>query len=88
MQLRDLSKETTHDATMVHQKQLQAERQIAELHLTISKLESNLREAEKTASNASGPSERSSQDEEMQKQLQLLSEEVVRLRDRVANHNR
>lgn len=87
MQLRDLSKETTQEATTVHQKQLQAERQIAEMQLTISKLESSLREAGKSPLRDSSSSERSPQDEEMAQQIKILSEEVVRLRDKVANHN-
>jgi hypothetical protein len=73
---------------MVHQKQLQADRQIAELQLTISKLENSLREAEKASPQAIPGSEIFQQDEEMAKQIKLLSEEVVRLRDKVANHNR
>ena len=73
---------------MGQQKQLQAERQIAELQLTISKLENSLREASKTTPRATGASEQSSQDEELQQQIQMLSDEVVRLRDKVANQNR
>jgi chromosome segregation ATPase len=86
MQLRNLSKETKQEATTVHQKQLQAERQIAEMSLTISKLEASLREVERDGFPESMSSEQSIKEDEMAKRIQLLSEEVVRLRDKIASH--
>jgi chromosome segregation ATPase len=86
MQLRDLSKETKQEATTVHQKQLQADRQIADMSLTISKLEASLREAERNGFQASTSLEQSIKEDEMSKQIQLLSEEVVRLHDKIAGH--
>jgi chromosome segregation ATPase len=82
-----LSKETTQEATKVHAKQLQYDRQIADMSLTISKLEASLREAEKVGLRDSASSESSTQDAEMSKQIKALSEEVIRLRDRVNNQN-
>jgi hypothetical protein len=87
MQLRNLSKETTHEATMVHAKQLQYDRQIADMSLTISKLEASLREAEKPGNGDLAASEESLHDQEMSSQIKLLSEEVVKLRDKVASQN-
>jgi Cu/Ag efflux protein CusF len=86
MQLRELSKETKQEAMMVHQKQLQAERTIAKMSLTISTLETSLQEAEKNGFSASATSEQSMKEDEMVKRVQLLSEEVVRLHDKIAGH--
>ncbi|KAG7374488.1 hypothetical protein IV203_013583 [Nitzschia inconspicua] len=87
IQLRDLSKETAQEATNVQQKQLQAERKIADMSLTISKLEARLREEKKKDPEASASSERTVEKVEMANQIQLLSEEVVRLRDKIADNN-
>lgn len=87
MQLKDLSQESKQEATSVHQKQLQAERQIADMSLTISKLEVCLREAEKRGKQESLSSDRKVKEDEMAKQIHFLSEEVVRLRDKTAGHN-
>jgi len=87
MQLRDLSKETTHEATAVHQKQIQAERKIADMSLTISKLEASLREAERKSLQDPTSSERTVQEAELANQIQVLSEEVMRLRDKIGGQN-
>lgn len=87
MQLRDFSKEATREVTMVHQKQLQAERQIADMSLTISKLEASLREAERGSTKEHAIAAQTHQDAEMTNQIQLLSEEIVRLRDKLAGHS-
>jgi hypothetical protein len=87
-QLRAISKETTQEASAVHTKQLQYDRQIADMSLTISKLQAILMEAEKATSGESGALQVTmGNDDEMAKQIKLLSEEVLRLRDKVANHN-
>jgi hypothetical protein len=49
-----MSRETTQEASAVHTKQLQYDRQIADMSLTISKLQAILREAEKEPSGESG----------------------------------
>jgi chromosome segregation ATPase len=88
MQLRDLSKETAQEAAMVHAKQIQYDRQIADMSLTISKLEANLREAERVGHMHSTQSDITvAHDGEMAKQIKVLSEEVVRQRDKLATHN-
>lgn len=99
-QLRDLSKETTQEATIVHAKQIQYDRQIADMSLTISKLEASLREATRQDSmlmtdtattsveSASTMNDHNNKNNyETMKQIKELSEEVVRLRDKVATHN-
>lgn len=87
MQLRDLSKETTLEATTVHQKQLQAERQIADMSLTILKLEARLHEAEKGSTKEQTNVEQYYQEAERTNQIQMLSEEIVRLRDKLAGNS-
>lgn len=87
MQLRDLSKETTQEATMVHAKHIQYDRQIADMSLTISKLEASLREAERMGPMDSNASENFVSGDETAKQIKMLSEEVVRLRDKLASLN-
>lgn len=87
MQLKDLSKESKQEATTVHQKQLQAERQIADMSLTISKLEACLQEAEKRGRQETLSPDRKVQEDEMATQIKLLSEEVVRLRDKITGQN-
>jgi len=72
---------------MVHAKQIQYDRQIADMSLTISKLEAKVREYEKISRNDSNASVASFKDEEIPNRIKLLSEEVVRLRDKTANHN-
>jgi hypothetical protein len=87
MQLRDLSKETTQEATMVHAKQIQYDRQIADMSLTISKLEASLREAARQDPMDTAISESVVNENEMVKQIKGLSEEVVRLRDKLATQS-
>ena len=92
MQLRDLSKETTQEATEIHAKQIQYDRQIAELNLTISKLQARLQETEKSRLTLSVRSNSNNSDDpahekELSNRVKVLSEEVVRLRDKVANYN-
>jgi len=73
-ELRDMSKERTLEATFARSKQHQFDRQIAEMSLQISKLESNLREAHKSGGSVgkSGISDGNS------RQLTELTEQVVR----------
>jgi hypothetical protein len=81
-ELREMSKETTQEASSVYAKQLHYDRQIADLNVTISKLQSSLREAERNPS-----SESKSDDGDMANQVKTLSEEVLRLREKVASFN-
>mmetsp|Transcript_6492 Transcript_6492/g.13791 ORF Transcript_6492/g.13791 Transcript_6492/m.13791 type:complete len:814 (+) Transcript_6492:83-2524(+) len=87
MHLRSFSNESTQEASMVHAKEIQYDRKIADMSLTISKLEAKVKEYEKEAPIDSNPLAGSLNDEEMSSRIKLLSEEVVRLRDKLANHN-
>lgn len=86
-QLRSFSNETTHEATIVHAKEIQYDRQIADMSLTISKLEAKIRQYEKVSPNTSKTPAGSLDDEKLPNHIQVLSEEVVRLRDKIANQN-
>ena len=88
MQLRSFSKETTQEANIIHAKQIQSDRQIADMSLTISKLEAKLREYDKLSLNNDSNAPTSSfNDDENPNQIKILSEEVLRLRDKLANQN-
>jgi phage shock protein A len=104
MHLRELSKEATQEVAMVHAKQIQYDRQIADMSLTISKLEANLKDATtrqggdslidngmssmmEVGSSSMNDHNNNNNANEMMKQIKTLSEEVVRLRDKVATHN-
>jgi chromosome segregation ATPase len=85
-ELREMSKETTQEASSVYAKQLQYDRQIADLNVTISKLQSSLREAERNPSSEyTGKSSINSDDGDVANQVKTLSEEVLRLREKVAS---
>jgi chromosome segregation ATPase len=80
-----MSKETTQEASAVHSKQLQHDRKVAELELTISKLQ-----REKSRNETSGESEAQllkANDQEMSNQVKVLSEELMRLREKTSNQN-
>jgi len=87
MQIRSFSNETTQEATAIHAKEIQYDRQIADMSLTISKLEAKVRDSEKASPQYTNQSDGSSDDKQMPNQIKLLSEEVMRLRDQVAHHN-
>lgn len=72
---------------MVHAKEIQNDRKIADMSLTISKLETKVKEYEKEAPIDSNSLAGSLNNKEMSSRIKLLSEEVVRLRDKLANHN-
>jgi hypothetical protein len=83
-----MSKQSTQEASAAHARQLQHDRQIADLTVTISKLESSLRDAERSSSGIT-ENEKANKDDDpdMANQVKLLSEEVLRLREKVANQN-
>jgi hypothetical protein len=87
MQLRSFSNETTQEATIVHAKEIRYDRQIADMSLTISKLEAKLQQYEKVAGNDLNTPVDSFNDQKIPDNIKVLSEEVVRLRDKVANYN-
>mmetsp|Transcript_840 Transcript_840/g.1786 ORF Transcript_840/g.1786 Transcript_840/m.1786 type:complete len:785 (-) Transcript_840:73-2427(-) len=86
-QLRSFTSETTQEASMVHAKELQYDRKIADMSLTIAKLEAKVRVFENLPQKTSNQSTTSLSDEDMPSRIKVLSEEVVRLRDKVANYN-
>ena len=79
-----MSKECTKEASAVHTKQVNYERKIADLCLTISRLETTLREAEKRNLPAVSDSEPQSLDNG---EVKRLSEKVFQMGDKIANHN-
>jgi len=83
MQFRNFSKETAQEANIVHAKQIQYDRKMADMSLIILKLEAKLREYEKLSPGHTA----SFNDDEAPNQIKLLSEEVLRLRDKIANQN-
>ena len=72
---------------MVHAKEVQYDRQIADMATKISKLESKIRQYEKVSPNSSGASADSIDNRKLPHQIKLLSEEVLRLRDKIVNQN-
>mmetsp|Transcript_19145 Transcript_19145/g.53313 ORF Transcript_19145/g.53313 Transcript_19145/m.53313 type:complete len:785 (+) Transcript_19145:143-2497(+) len=86
-QLRSFTSETTQEASMVHAKELQYDRKIADMSLTIAKLEAKVRVFENLPQKTSNQSTTSLSDEDMPSRIKVLSEEVVRLGDKVANYN-
>ncbi len=80
-----MSKESTQEASSIQVQQLQYQRRVAEMTLTISRLEANLRDAQKEFSNRDGSQNNAIGDDELAQQVQLLSEEVLRLRDKLGN---
>ena len=83
-----MSKESTEEASAVHAKQVNYEKEIADMSLTISKLQTSLREAQKKSFHDNPNSEPGQSDEnDMNSQIKMLSDEVLKLRDKVANHN-
>lgn len=85
IQLKEMSKESTQEATSTQVQQLQYERRVAEMTLTISRLEASLRDAQNETYRGEKLNNRDPSDEELAQQVKLLSEEVVRLRDNLGN---
>ena len=92
-QLKEMSKESTQEASALQTKQIHYDRQIADLSLTVSKLQASLREAKKeSASSAEHPNsddntKTPSMNDASASQVKVLSDEVFRLRDKMANYN-
>ena len=84
-----MSRETTQEASAVHAKEVHYERQIADMSLTISKLEASLRESQNGTSHdyKRSDSDQVSADDSNAEQVTILSEEVIRLRDKLASFN-
>lgn len=78
-----MSKESTQEASAIQIEQLQYQRQVADLQLTITTLESKLRDVKKE-SPASVQVLQSHDSRSEEDQIKLLSDEVLRLRDKLA----
>ena len=84
-QIKKISKVSTQEASSIQVEQMQNRRRIAEMALTISRLEGSLRDAQRESSNRAKSSSQMLGDEELAQQVKLLSEEVLRLRDKLGN---
>lgn len=86
-QLHNFSNESTQEANITYAREIEYDRQMAEMSTTISTLETKLRRYEKTQTrNGKEPAD-SLNGEDSSHQVKLLSEEVVLLRNKIANHN-
>lgn len=84
-QLKEMSKESTQEASSIQVQQLHYQRRVAEMTLTISRLEASLRDAQKESANRDGTGNDTLDDGKLAQQVTLLSEEVLRLRDKLGN---
>lgn len=84
-QLVEMSKESTQEASSVQVRLLEYQRRAAEMELTISRLEASLRDAQAGRLDRGGTGNAGASDERIKQQAKLLSEEVVRLRDKLGN---
>jgi chromosome segregation ATPase len=80
-----MSKESTQEASSAQVKLLEYQRRVADMKLAISRLETNLRDAQKQGTDRDGTANVDSSDDQMKQQAKLLSDEVVRLRDKLGN---
>lgn len=87
IQLRSFSNESTQEANVIHAKEVEYDRQIADLSTTISTLEAKIRRYERVTVGNQNRTAESLDGEQMPNQIKNLSEEVLRLRDKIANHN-
>jgi len=87
-ELRDVTKERAEEVSVAHARQLQHDRRIADMSLTISRLELNLREMKEPSRKNSmlssrGESTSSMEDDEKNKEINSLSEEILRQQQRM-----
>lgn len=85
--LQDQLKETTQEANVTHAKQIQYDRLISDMRDTISNLESKLRKNERLSLTDTNRTTATANDNGTQNQIRLISDEVLRLRDKIANQN-
>lgn len=84
-ELRDVSREYTEEATVIHSRQQQHDRHVAELSQTISKLKLELRESRSDTRKESVSSDLGSEENDDLRQIKSLSEEVLRQREKVGS---
>lgn len=86
IQLREMSKESTLEASASHVMQLQYDRKVADLELTISKLQRE-RAQKDTKGQDSTAASSIDEDHEMSTQVKLLSEQLISLREKISNQS-
>jgi Golgin subfamily A member 5 len=80
-----MSKESSQEASSVHVSQVQYQRQVAELTLEVSRLQAALQVARNQSSLGDQDDSNPPNGSELSHQVKLLSEEVLKLRDKLAN---
>jgi hypothetical protein len=84
-ELKDVSREYTEEATVIHSRQQQHDRHDAELSQTISRLKAELRESRTTTRKDSASSDLGNDENDDLRQIKSLSEEVLRQREKVSS---
>jgi hypothetical protein len=83
--MRDIARERADEASAAHTRQLQYDRQLAEMSVTISRLQ--LLAREKTSFDQGGDNHDGLDDDAKAKQIRNLSEEVLRQREKVSSYS-
>lgn len=76
-ELQDMSLERTEESSAAHARQLQNDRKIADMSVTVARLESNLRDAKKASLNERRDSVYSLGEEDKNMQIRTLSEQLL-----------
>ena len=85
-ELREVTNERTEESTVAHTRQSMYDRQISELSSSVTRLKNELRESKRDSLREKATRDRHGDDEEAQ-QIKRLSEDVLRLREKVSNSN-
>lgn len=83
-ELQEVSKERTEEASAAHARQLQSDRKIADMSVSISRLQATIRDAKKASFGDSRASVYSSDDGGRSSQIQSLSEQVLKQQETIA----
>ncbi|CAJ1951498.1 unnamed protein product [Cylindrotheca closterium] len=86
IQLREMSKESTQEASASHAMQLQYDRKVADLQLTVSKLQHEKTQKDTNGLDASGTGT-IQDDHTMSTQVKVLSEQLMNLREKITNQS-
>ena len=87
IQLRSFSNESTQEANIIHAKEVEYDRQIADLSTKISTLEAKVRRYERVSVEDQNRTAESLDGQQMPNQIKNLSEEVLQLREKVVSQN-
>lgn len=82
--LQELSKERTEEAAAAHARQLQSDRKIADMSVTISRLQASVRDSKKSSFSESRDSVYSSDDGDRNSQMRSLSDQVLKQQETIA----